>query len=189
MFRVIPILKCNSIKLSCALFFSAGTNVWGIPTVKVIARVNIPLWNPNGTCVCLIFYLPEFLDGTTLFQAPYKNISAGTTIGVETTKPSTIYIAVRNDDVSNPNTTNPNTTNLNTISRSSSFFSLSSTLNLEGWIEVDDSVKCNGTQCLEELNPIWKKTVITPQFVNLTFSEDELTPAIFVDEREHFFKF
>ena len=104
--------------------------------------------------------LPQFLEATTLFQGPRGEISSDTTITVETSTPSTIYVYV--DPTKDGG--------------------LSSTLLEQGWTLA----KANLTFVEEEvgeikvLDHIWTFSVTAQQVISFTTSTNELTLVIFV---------
>ena len=139
------------------MLFAGTPTVTGFPNDKATAAVGIPLWNDRSY---EILAMPEFLEGTILFQGPHRDVSSGTTITVETSPPSTIYVAFGN--------------------MYGVYGNLTSTLPSKGWALVSGRVKFAGPGGY--LDKIWTKTVTTQHVEGFTTNGDELTHAIFVKE-------
>lgn len=106
--------------------------------------------------------LPQFLKATTLFQGPRGDISSDTTITVETSAPSTIYVYV--DPTKDGG--------------------LSSTLPDKGWTLAKAKLTFVEEEVgeIKVLDHLWTFSVTAQEVISFTTSTNELIIAIFVKE-------
>ena len=122
----------------------------------ISASVGTNLWNDKNY---KISRLPSLLEGLTIASLQYE-IEPDTDIDIDIDQASTIYVAIHADSNSE------NTTDL---------------LETNSWKKLEDKVVIyNGENGSETLDKIWFREYLEPESLNITFSSEPFTIAIFI---------
>ena len=103
--------------------------------------------------------LPSFLDGLVIGTLSYE-LQPGIDLGIDIDQPSTVYLAIHSTSNSD---------------------NLTSWLQMNDWSQLQEQeIIYNGENGTEVLNSIWFKELLTSQNLNITFTSEPLTIAVFL---------